>query len=119
MVSNVNIPNSALQIANLPADAVVETNALFERDSVRPVAAGKLPENVRSLILPHVENHETILQAALTCDKEAVVRAFLNDPLVKGKQCAEEEVRALVDDMVKAMASYLPEGWKTAASCSE
>ena len=119
MVSNVNIPNSALQIANLPADAVVETNALFERDSVRPVAAGKLPENVRSLILPHVENHETILQAALTCDKEAVVRAFLNDPLVKGKQCAEEEVRALGDDMVKATASYLPEGWKTAVSCSE
>ena len=119
MVSNVNIPNSALQIANLPADAVVETNALFEGDSVRPVAAGKLPENVRSLILPHVENHETILQAALTCDKEAVVRAFLNDPLVKGKQCAEEEVRALVDDMVKATASYLPEGWKTAVSCSE
>ena len=112
MVSNVNIPNSALQIANLPADAVVETNAVFERDAVRPLYAGKLPEDVRGLIMPHVENHGTILQAALSCDKEAVVQAFLNDPLVKGKKCGENDVRQLVDDMLRATQKYLPEGWK-------
>ena len=112
MVSNVNIPNSALQIANLPADAVVETNAVFERDAVRPLYAGKLPEDVRGLIMPHVENHGTILRTALSCDKEAVVQAFLNDPLVKGKKCGENDVRQLVDDMLRATQKYLPEGWK-------
>lgn len=112
MVSNVNIPNSALQIANLPADAVVETNAVFERDAVRPLYAGKLPEDIRGLIMPHVENHGTILHAALSCDKEAVVQAFLNDPLVKGKKCGENDVRQLVDDMLRATQKYLPEGWK-------
>ena len=35
MVSNVNIPNTNLQIKNLPADAIVETNAVFERDAIR------------------------------------------------------------------------------------
>ena len=44
LVSNVNIPNSALQIPNLPAHTVVETNALFEKDAVRPVFAGAMPE---------------------------------------------------------------------------
>lgn len=112
MVSNVNIPNSALQIANLPADAVVETNAVFERDAVRPLYAGKLPEDIRGLIMPHVENHGTILHAALSCDKEAVVQAFLSDPLVKGKKCGENDVRQLVDDMLRATQKYLPEGWK-------
>lgn len=112
MVSNVNIPNGELQIANLPADAVVETNAVFERDAVRPLYAGKLPEDIRGLIMPHVENLGTILHAALSCDKEAVVQAFLNDPLVKGKKCGENDVRQLVDDMLRATQKYLPEGWK-------
>ena len=112
MVSNVNIPNSALQIANLPSDAVVETNAVFERDAVRPLYAGKLPEDIKALVMPHIENHETILRAALVCDKEAVVRAFLNDPLVKGKKCGEKDIRQLVDDMLRAAQKYLPEGWR-------
>lgn len=113
VVSNVNIPNNALQIANLPADAVVETNAVFERDAIRPVAAGEIPENVKVLVMPHIENHETTLKAALNCDKELVVKAFMNDPLVKGKKCTEKQVRDLVDDMIQGSLKYLPEGWKT------
>lgn len=112
VVSNVNVPNTALQIPNLPAEAVVETNALFERDAIRPVMAGSLPEDVRQLILPHVRNHERILKAALTCDRELVVQAFLDDPLVKGKGCSERDVRLLIDDMIEGTKRYLPEGWK-------
>lgn len=112
MVSNVNIPNTSLQIKNLPADAIVETNAVFERDAIRPVVAGEIPENVKTLIMPHVENHAYTLQAALTCDKELVVKAFLNDPIVKGKNCKEEDIRQLVDDMIASTAKYLPDGWK-------
>ena len=112
MVSNVNIPNTNLQIKNLPADAIVETNAVLERDAIRPVVAGEIPENVKTLIMPHVENHAYTLQAALTCDKELVVKAFLNDPIVKGKNCKEEDIRQLVDDMIAATAKYLPDGWK-------
>ena len=37
MISNVNIPNTAGQIPNLPASAVVETNAVFSRDSIAPI----------------------------------------------------------------------------------
>lgn len=111
MVSNVNIPNTHLQIENLPADAVVETNAVFEREAIRPVVAGSIPENVKALIMPHVENHERILKAALTCDKELVVEAFLNDPLIVGKKCSEADVRHLVDDMIAGTRKYLPEGW--------
>ena len=112
VVSNVNIPNTSRQIPNLPEDAVVETNAVFERDAIRPVVAGPIPEQVRSLILPHVENHEYTLKAALTCDRELVVKAFLNDPLIKGKKCSEADVRKLVDDMIAGTSKYLPEGWK-------
>lgn len=110
VVSNVNLPNRG-QIANLPLGAVVETNAVFDRDGVRPVLAGELPEDIRRLILPHVENHALTLEAALTCDREPVVRAFLNDPNVRAKCTDEAKLRALVDDMLAGTAAYLPKGW--------
>lgn len=110
-ISNVNIPNSFLQIANLPEDAVVETNAVFGRDSIKPVIAGSIPEEVLELIKPHVTNHERILKAALTCDRTLVYEAFLSDPLVKGR-ASDEEVKKLADDMITNTLTYLPEGWK-------
>lgn len=111
VVSNVNIPNTGLQIPNLPADAVVETNAVFERDAIRPVHAGSVPENVKALLMPHIENHEDTLKAALTCDKSLVVKAFLRDPNVKGHHCSESEITSLVEDMLHATAAYLPKEW--------
>ena len=111
IVSNVNIPNTNLQIPNLPADAVVETNAVFSRDSIKPLIAGRVPENVKALLMPHIENHERILKAALTCDRGLVYEAFAADPLVKGR-ISETEIHRLVDDMIANTSAYLPEGWK-------
>lgn len=111
VISNVNIPNTSKQITNLSEMAVVETNALFERDSIRPIIAGSIPENILDLIKPHLENHEYTIEAAMTCNKELVVKAFLNDPLVKEK-VTEEECRQLVDDMIRNTLNYLPDRWK-------
>ena len=73
MVSNVNIPNTNLQIPNLPADAVVETNAVFEmciRDRcdimekaldvgiVTMGGGGDFPRNVMCSPLSGVEKEE-------------------------------------------------------------
>lgn len=103
VVSNVNIPNTGRQIANLPETAVVETNAVFERDAIRPVLAGNVPEQVRELIMPHLENHDRIMHAVLgnNRDVELVVEAFMNDPLVKGR-ATREQIQALVQDMMAA-----------------
>lgn len=111
-VSNVNIPNTALQIPNLPADAVVETNAIFERDNIHPIAAGAIKRDVYDLVIPHVENHERTLKAALTCDRELVVEAFLQDPNYKAKCTDVQITRELVNDMIANTISYLPEDWK-------
>ncbi|MDO4295634.1 MAG: alpha-glucosidase/alpha-galactosidase [bacterium] len=111
MVSNVNIPNTYLQSPSLPASAVVETNAVFSRDSIKPLMAGEIPQQVLDLITPHTDNHERVLQAALTCDRALVYEAFLHDPLVKGR-ASETEIKQLVDDMIANTINYLPEGWK-------
>lgn len=101
VVSNVNIPNTGSQIRNLPETAVVETNAVFERNAIRPLIAGSLPEEILRLTMPHVENHERVLKAALTTDRELVAEAFANDPLVK-ERASEADIRKLAEDMLAA-----------------
>lgn len=112
VVSNVNIPNATLQIPNLPPQTVVETNALFSRDSIRPVAAGPIPENMTPLMAPHVANQDRVLEAALTCDRSLVYQAFLTAPLVAGR-ASEEDVKKLADDMIANTVEFLPAGWRT------
>jgi alpha-galactosidase len=111
VISNVNIPNTNQQISNLPATAIVETNALFEYNSIRPIVAGKVPKEIKKLIMPHLENHEDIIKAALHCDKELVVKAFLNDPMMSGRGCNETEIRSLVNEMICNTSKYLPKKW--------
>lgn len=103
IIANVNIPNYAHQISNLPESAIVETNAVFERDAIRPLYAGSLPENIKALITPHVENHERIMKVVLcgNKDRSLVYEAFEHDPLLAGR-ASKEDIKALVDDMMEA-----------------
>ena len=89
--------------------------------------AGSVPEPVRELLMPHIANHERIMQTVLTGSireqqftagaKDAeytytipmlekssiniplVTEAFMDDPLVKGR-VSGEEVHRLVTDMI-------------------
>ena len=106
-VSNVNIPNVG-QIANLPLGAIVETNALFEKDHISPIFAGNIPENVKELITPHVNIHEKVMKAAISCDRELAFEAFMEDPLHDLK---EEDARNLFNEMLENTRAYLPKGW--------
>jgi alpha-galactosidase len=104
-VTNVNIPNYG-QIANLPLGAVVETNAYFSGDSVKPLFAGTIPEEVNSLIIRHVYNQEAIVKGTLAGDYEAVFKAFIGDPQMK---LSLEEARRMYDEMLYETRAYLPD----------
>jgi alpha-galactosidase len=106
-VTNVNLPNRG-QIASLPPGAIVETNALFARGSVRPVVAGRFPPSVEALVAPHAIAQETILRAALARDARAAFPAFLADPLMTAGPADAERLYARMLDATKA---YLP-GWR-------
>lgn len=105
-VTNVNLPNTG-QMAGIPLGAVVETNAVFSGNSLRPVQAGELPIPVNNLVLQHVLNQETILKAALNRDKNLAFLAFVNDPLVTIDLPQAEE---LFESMLQNTKAYLP-GW--------
>jgi alpha-galactosidase len=78
-VTNVNYRNVG-QSSNLPAGAVVETNAHFSQNHVQPLTAGKLPPGVQALVARHIDDQEMIIQAALERDKDLAFQAVFNDP---------------------------------------
>ncbi len=105
-VTNVNLENEG-QIANLPLRAVVETNARFSRDELKPVVAGALPSGLQSLIARHVSNQEMIVEAALTRDKELAFQAVFNDPT---NRLPLDETWEMFNQMLEAGRAFLP-GW--------
>ena len=102
-VTNVNVPNVG-QIPNLPLGAVVETNAAFSDDSVRPVMAGNLPESIYPLIARICGQQEMITTAGLNRDLELAFQVFANDPLT---ELSLGDARALFDRMIDATKTYL------------
>lgn len=104
MLTNVNLPNRG-QISSLPMEAVVETNAHFSRDSIRPVIAGPLPDAVNALVYRHVINQEMTAQAGFQRDLKLAFTAFINDPLVA---LGLADARALFNTMIEGTRVYLP-----------
>ncbi len=104
MMTNCNLPNEG-QIANLPLGAVVETNAYFAQDSVRPIVAGALPPGVLNLVEPHVRNQEMIVEAALTRNVDLAFQAVFSDPLT---HLPIDRAWAMFREMLEANKAYLP-----------
>jgi alpha-galactosidase len=110
VISNVNLPNTDHQIGGVPKDTIVETNAVFSLNSIRPASAGRFTKEIAALMKPHIENQAVTLGAALRRERNSVYEAFNQDPLVAGR-CSEEESRELADDMINNTAKYLPKEW--------
>ncbi|MDD2647961.1 MAG: alpha-glucosidase/alpha-galactosidase [Eubacteriales bacterium] len=108
MISNVNIPNRG-QIPNLPIGSVVETNAYFGKNCIRPIYAGELKSDVQAMVMRHICNHENTLKTALACDRKLGFTTFMNDPQLGG--IMPEDGQKLFDEMLLNQRKYLPEGW--------
>jgi alpha-galactosidase/6-phospho-beta-glucosidase family protein len=107
IITNVNVENRG-QISNLPLHAVVETNARFGYDEVRPISAGALPPGLQPWMARHVANQEMIIEAAFMREKDLAFQAVFNDPT---NRLPIDECWAMFNQMLQAGRQYLP-GWK-------
>ena len=103
LVTNVNIPNEG-QIPNLPIGAVVETNAVFRDDTVTPVMAGEIPQEIYPMVSRICSEQEMLDKAIAARDVEAIFNIFANDPLVT---CSMTDARKLFNEMVLNTKKYL------------
>lgn len=103
-VTNVNIMNDG-QISNLPLGHVVETNALFRKDSVKPVFSGAMPNEPLSLTLPHVYIHELLIQAFDHRDLKYAKEALLRDPYTS--HLTPHDKMMMFDEITSKIRPYL------------
>ena len=104
VVSNANVANVG-QMPQLPLGSVVETNCVFDRDSVKPVAAAPLPGPVAALVSANALNIENLYDGIKRRDLNAICEAFLAQPLCTGLSC--ETGRQLLREMAQGTARYL------------
>ncbi len=103
LITNVNIPNRG-QISNLPMGAVVETNAVFRNNSVKPVLEGDVPQSIYKLISHACNEQEGLSEAIANRDIEGIFEVFVTDKLVT---CSKEDARKLFNEMVMGTKKYL------------
>ena len=103
LTTNVNVPNVG-QIPNLPLGAVVETNAIFRSNELRPVFAGNIPNEIYPLVSKICTEQEAVSSAIAERDIEKIFNVFASDPLVT---CSLSDARKCFDEMVENTKKYL------------
>ena len=103
-VSNANTVNVG-QIPDLPLGSVVETNCVFSQNSLKPITAKRLPQNVNALVLRNALNIENTYYGIKNRDMYQIFEAFINQPLCS--TLSLDNAKELFKGMVKATSSYL------------
>lgn len=103
-VSNANTVNVG-QMPDLPLGSVVETNCVFSQNSLKPITAKRLPQNVNALVLRNALNIENTYYGIKNRDIDQIFEAFINQPLCSTLPL--DDARELFRGMIKATSSYL------------
>lgn len=100
----VNYPNMGA-LTELSMESVVETNCIISKNSVRPLAYGPLPPQIRGLVC-QIKAYETLtVEASVEKSRRKAVMALMNHPLVHGYDNACK----LVDEMQNNFREYIGE----------
>jgi alpha-galactosidase len=95
-------------IPNLPDGCTVELPCYADASGINPAYVGPLPMGCAATCKVSINVQELAVQAALTGDKELLKLALLHDPLT-GAVCNTEEVWAMADEMLEALAPWMPQ----------
>ena len=109
VVSNVNMPNSG-QMSGVPQGVVVETNCVFDDESVRPVIANPLPPAVQALVLRNALNIETCYHGINERNLDEIFASFINQPLCSN--LSVDRGYKLFKEMIEATKPYLKDYYK-------
>jgi alpha-galactosidase len=103
-MTNVNMPNYG-QISNLPLGHVVETNALFRHNDIRPIYAGKMSGYSLDITKIHVNIHQMLIEAFDKKDLRIAKKALHIDPL--SAHVNSKKLDMMFDEVVEKIDAYL------------
>ena len=92
-------------IPELPDNVVIETNCVIGKDGAKPLAVEEVPQVVLGLI-EQVKSYEILtIEAAVSGDKNKLLLALLNNPLVHDVR----DARGIMEEMLEAHKAFLPQ----------
>jgi alpha-galactosidase len=104
---NFNIQNRG-HITNLPDDTVIEVPGYVDRTGINIPVVGDLPLACAATCATSARVQQMAVEAAVRGDVLLLKQAMLHDPLV-GAVCNPEEVWQMTDEMLVALAPWLPQ----------
>lgn len=109
VVSNANVVNVG-QMPDMPLGSVVETNCVFSLDSVKPIAAKRLPEAVNALVLRNAQNIENTYYGVKYRNVKEIFEAFMNQPLCSNLTLSDgrELFNRMTDKTKEYLRDYYP-----------
>ncbi|MFB6075421.1 MAG: alpha-galactosidase [Haloarculaceae archaeon] len=105
---NLNVPNEAGAVANLPEEALVEVPCLVDGTGVHPCAVGELPPQLAALCRSNVAVQERAVTGALEGDREAAHQAVKLDPLTAA-ELTLDEIHEMTEELIAANEAWLPD----------
>ncbi|MEI7766103.1 MAG: alpha-glucosidase/alpha-galactosidase [Phycisphaerae bacterium] len=102
-----NMPNRGA-ITNLPATAIVEVPTLVDRAGLQFTTVGELPPQLVAYMMPHVQQHELFIRAAMEGRRDHVYQAAMFDPLTAATLTLDKIVE-MCDEMIAAHGPLLPD----------
>jgi alpha-galactosidase len=104
LMTNVNMPNYG-QIPNLPLGHVVETNAYFRFNEVRPIFAGPMSGYSLDITKTHIDIHQLLIKAFDQRDLSFAKKALHLDPL--SSHVTDSLLDQMFDEIVETIKPYL------------
>lgn len=111
----VNVVNDGC-IPGLPDWAIVEVPAVVGAAGVRPLRMPQLPAGIVAMLSEQILIQDLVVEAAVHGDRRAALQSLLLDP-VTGERFAANE--ALIDDLISAHGTLMPELGGEAASAGQ
>jgi len=103
-----NVLNTGGIIENLPHEACVEVPCLIDGTGIKPCRIGRLPVQLAAMNMTNINVHLVTIEAAVTRKKEHIYHAAMLDPHT-GSELSIDEIVRMVDDLIEAHGSWLPE----------
>lgn len=100
----VNVRNDGV-VTNLPDDAILELSATVGKDGATPFPVGDLPKEVLGMQYALVLSQQLAVSAALSGDRDDLLKAILAHPLIHSVDAAE----ACMDELLERQAEWLPQ----------
>ncbi|OGV51969.1 MAG: hypothetical protein A2X49_08880 [Lentisphaerae bacterium GWF2_52_8] len=102
----INTPNRGA-VPNMPHDAFLELPCAVDMNQVSPLPFIPIPRPIHGWLQHVLDEHELAVEAAASCDRNVLRKAFLASMLTQ----SIPDMEACMEDMLSAEREYLPAAW--------